>query len=194
MPTLSDIHESIEARLVELRSEMTSLQAARTALHANGVSRTQPSASRSAAPRRDRTPKSADTKRARSADAKAEAAPVSSAGAEAMNGRSAKAVTTRKPRTAAKRSAAKRGAPEVLLAGGLEAMLRQSPDKLSANAIARQANARGGQVRDLLRELQSAGRVRQIGARSTSRWRLITDEERIAERAAELEQLSGATP
>jgi DNA-binding IclR family transcriptional regulator len=74
----------------------------------------------------------------------------------------------------------------------LEAMLRESGDGLSAAAIARRAHARDAQVRDLLRELASAGMVRQSGARRASRWRLVTDEERIAERAAELAARSTA--
>jgi DNA-binding Lrp family transcriptional regulator len=73
------------------------------------------------------------------------------------------------------------------LAGKLEAMLRDAEDGLNAVAIAKQANARATQVRDLLRELDEAGQIRRTGAGRASRWRVVTDEERIAERAAELE-------
>jgi DNA-binding IclR family transcriptional regulator len=78
----------------------------------------------------------------------------------------------------------------VLLAGKLEAMLRDAEGGLNAVAIAKQAGARDAQVRGLLRELEKAGRVRRTGTGRASRWKLITDEERIAERAAELEALS----
>jgi DNA-binding IclR family transcriptional regulator len=78
----------------------------------------------------------------------------------------------------------------VLLAGSLQTMLQESADGLGAAAIARSANARDTQVRALLRELESKGQVRRTGAGRGTRWRLITDEERIAERAAELAKLS----
>jgi hypothetical protein len=78
----------------------------------------------------------------------------------------------------------------VLLADKLETMLRDADDGLNAVSIAKQASARDAQVRGLLRELESTGRVRRTGAGRASRWRLITDEQRIAERAAELEALS----
>jgi hypothetical protein len=83
---------------------------------------------------------------------------------------------------------------EVLLAGRLEAMLRDAEDGLNAVAIAKFANARDRQVRDLLRELEVAGQVRRTGAGRASRWKLVTDDERIAERAAELEARSTPKP
>lgn len=71
-------------------------------------------------------------------------------------------------------------------------MLRNAENGLSAGAIAKAANARDRQVRELLSERESAGQVRRTGAGRGTRWRLITDEERIAARAAELEQLRTA--
>ena len=71
-------------------------------------------------------------------------------------------------------------------------MLRDAEDGLNAVAIARQASARDVQVRDLLSELEIAGRVRRTGTGRASRWRLITDEDRVAERAAELAALSSS--
>jgi hypothetical protein len=73
-------------------------------------------------------------------------------------------------------------------------MLREAEAGLSAVAIAKAANARAGQVRDLLVDRQAAGQIRRIGTGRGTRWRLITDDDRIAERAAELEQrATGAT-
>lgn len=74
----------------------------------------------------------------------------------------------------------------MLPAGKLEAILRDAADGLSANAIANRSNAARRQVLELLRELERAGRARRNG----TRWRLLSDEELIAERAAELERLS----
>ncbi|HTT30039.1 MAG TPA: hypothetical protein VMG37_16605 [Solirubrobacteraceae bacterium] len=39
----------------------------------------------------------------------------------------------------------------------------------------------------LLRDLESAGRIGRTGQRRATRWHAITDEDRIRERAAELE-------
>jgi hypothetical protein len=58
---------------------------------------------------------------------------------------------------------------------------------LSAVAIAKRGNSSYGRVRSQLRDLEAAGRIRSSGSRRTSLWRLVTDEERITERAAELE-------
>jgi sugar-specific transcriptional regulator TrmB len=78
----------------------------------------------------------------------------------------------------------------VLVADKLEAMLHGESGGLSAVTIAERSNASYRQVLDLLRELERTGRVRRTGTRRTTLWRLITDEERIAERAAELERRS----
>ncbi|MFZ0975819.1 MAG: hypothetical protein WAN22_26585 [Solirubrobacteraceae bacterium] len=39
----------------------------------------------------------------------------------------------------------------------------------------------------LLRDLETGGRIRRTGQRRGTRWHAITDEDRIRERAAELE-------
>jgi hypothetical protein len=84
-------------------------------------------------------------------------------------------------------------AVSVLLEGALEAMLGEAGEGLSASTIAKRSNVAYGQVLELLRALESAGKIRRTGTRRTSLWRLISDEEWIAERAAELERLSAAT-
>lgn len=105
------------------------------------------------------------------------------------------ATASREPRSRGNRTPAKsRQSVEVLLAGKLEAMLRESEDGLSTVAISKSANARGSQVRGLLRELETGGQVRRVGASRATRWQLITDEERVAQRAAELESRSAAKP
>ena len=58
---------------------------------------------------------------------------------------------------------------------------------LTTSALAEQANANRDQVLGLLRELETAGRVRRSGQRRGTRWHAITDEDRIRARAAELE-------
>ncbi|MGZ4331034.1 MAG: FaeA/PapI family transcriptional regulator [Solirubrobacteraceae bacterium] len=75
------------------------------------------------------------------------------------------------------------------MAGKLEQMLAVA-DGLTTSAISEETNANPNQVRTLLRELETSGRVRRSGQRRGTRWHLITDEDRIATRAAELEELS----
>jgi transposase len=63
---------------------------------------------------------------------------------------------------------------------------------LSASAIAERAGVGNSRVLALLRELEASGKVRRTGSRRSTAWLLITDEDRIAQRAAELERLVGA--
>ena len=76
----------------------------------------------------------------------------------------------------------------MLVADKLETILQGESDGLSAVTITERSNASYRQVLDLLRELEHTSRVRRTGTRRTTLWRLISDEERIAERAAELER------
>ena len=57
-------------------------------------------------------------------------------------------------------------------------------------ALANRAGVSEAKVRERLVELERAGEARNTGSRRTSLWRLLTDEQRIAERAAELAQTS----
>jgi len=81
-----------------------------------------------------------------------------------------------------------------MLAGEVERILGESADGLSTSAIAEQGGADSSQVLTLLRELESAGQVRRSGQRRGTRWHLITDEDRIAQRAAELASRSKVAP
>ena len=74
----------------------------------------------------------------------------------------------------------------------LERLLADTSAGLSANAIAKQAGAGYSRTLKLLHELEAAGQVRRSGSRRSTVWQLITDEEGIAERAAELERLRSA--
>jgi hypothetical protein len=146
MSYLEQLSESIDARIVELKNEITALDTARTALGSDGATREAST----------ETPVPPGPRASRS-----------------------------RPRAKPARS---RQPIQVLLSGKLELMLRESDNGLSAATIAKRSNARYAQVLDLLRELERGGQVRRLGDRRTSRWRLISDEERIAERAAELEK------
>jgi predicted Rossmann fold nucleotide-binding protein DprA/Smf involved in DNA uptake len=71
----------------------------------------------------------------------------------------------------------------------LQQLLADTGSGLSAGAIAAQTGVDRGRVLAGLRELETAGKVRRTGSRRTTQWLLITDEDRIAQRAAELERL-----
>lgn len=88
-------------------------------------------------------------------------------------------------RPARRRRQRARRTVEVLPAGKLEQMLAAS-DGVTTATLAKQANARPDQVLTLLRELETAGKARRTGQRRGTRWHLVTDEDRIAARAAEL--------
>jgi DNA-binding IclR family transcriptional regulator len=79
-----------------------------------------------------------------------------------------------------------------LTAEQLERLLADVSSGLSASAIAERAGVGNSRVLALLRELEASGKVRRTGSRRSTLWLLITDEERIAQRAAELERLVGA--
>jgi hypothetical protein len=105
-----------------------------------------------------------------------------------------KTTTPRKPRRRSRTdpsAAEKSGKPvEGLGAGTLETMLSESEAGLSAIALSRRANAGYDQVLDLLRKLESAGKVRRTGSRRTEPLADGHRQEQIAERAAELESRS----
>ena len=74
----------------------------------------------------------------------------------------------------------------------LEELLGNTPTGLSANAIAQQVGAGYQRTLTLLHELEAAGQVRRSGSRRSTVWQLITEEEQIARRAAELERQRSA--
>ncbi len=97
-----------------------------------------------------------------------------------------RATTTTRPARRRERSKP----TEALPAAKVEQILVPSSEGLTTRAIATQANAKPDQVLALLRELEAAGKARRSGQRRGTRWHAITDEDRIATRAAELEKRS----
>jgi hypothetical protein len=191
MSSLDQIRDSIDARITELTNEIAALGAARAALQGSTPVRTPPttSAKRAVRPKRRRPAKAdtavSDTRRAGN---------TSNAGNGANGSAETRAASVdRSPKRRARARAKTAKTPkavEALLAGELETMLGGAEDGLSAITISKRSNAGYNRVLALLRELESAGQVRRTGSRRTSLWRLITDEERVAERAAELERLA----
>jgi hypothetical protein len=87
----------------------------------------------------------------------------------------------------ARRARSKPAAPkyEVVPAGKLTALLAGTHGLRTAE-LAEATNGDPAQLLTLLKEQESAGEVRRTGTRAATRWQVITDEDRIAARAAEL--------
>jgi hypothetical protein len=177
MPDRPQIADSIVRRLTEASEEIASLQAARAVLTAAAKppSRSSPGVQRSGA-------RGARAKAARQFEkgSKGSSTPARRPAAPSLDSSSAAVkVTDRSPVAPRRRS---RG----LAPGQIEDLLRESPDGLSATALVKQTEGSAAKVRDRLRELERSGEARQSGSGRTSVWRLLSDEDRIAARAAEL--------
>jgi hypothetical protein len=97
----------------------------------------------------------------------------------------ASAPTPRKRRRTSSRPGTRR-ALKAVPADHLESLLSRNGGS-TTSALAEQTGGDRDQVLTLLRELETAGRVRRTGQRRATRWHAITDEDRIRARAAELE-------
>jgi hypothetical protein len=91
---------------------------------------------------------------------------------------------------APRRKARRAKTAEVVPLGKLEQLLGRSREGLSAAAIAKETNGSPAQIRALLKDLEAAGKARRTGERRGTRWSVITEEDWIAQRAAELERRS----
>lgn len=123
----------------------------------------------------------------RLAEAHAEVAHLEGARSALLNGQS---TPTRKPRGARRKPATPKY--EVVPAGKLTALLAGTQGLRTAE-LAQAANGARAQVLALLKEQETAGEVRRTGTRAATRWHVITDEDRIAARAAELTAQSSRT-
>ncbi|MGA2014339.1 MAG: hypothetical protein ABSH51_27945 [Solirubrobacteraceae bacterium] len=193
MADISALVASIDTRLDQLAAQISTLEHARTALQA----RTLMAASAAprvagAAAKRARRPASPTTK-----PTTAPARPARPAAAPKLSVPPATGEKTRTTPPAPRRRAAGAGtrgkrSGSSLSADQLQRVLADARSGLSAGAIAEQAGASYNRVLALLRELESSGTIRRTGSRRSTLWLLITDEDRIAQRAAELERLMGA--
>jgi hypothetical protein len=124
----------------------------------------------------------------RLAEANAEVAHLEGARLALLNG---------SPSTPARKPPAARRKPatptyEVVPAGKLTALLTGTEGMRTAE-LAKATKGARAQVLALLKEQETAGEVRRTGTRAATRWHVITDEDRIAARAAELTAQSGRT-
>jgi DNA-binding MarR family transcriptional regulator len=185
MPNLQEITDAIDDRLVELRQQIASLQAARGAL--TGIQRSGPGGRTESRPAAaTRTPPTARRSHTSAPRRPAASGSVSAAASTSAPPRSA-AATAPKARAAKSSSRSRR---RELEPGQIEGLLRESEDGLSLVALARRVGVSEANVSERLGSLERSGEVRRSGPRRTSLWRVVTDEERIAERAAELARAS----
>jgi hypothetical protein len=199
MSNLQEITDAIDDRLSELKQQIASLEAARRAL--TDIQRSRPAESKptagTRAPAKARRSRAATSRRpaasvpaspsvSASASASAAAAPATAKPARSSGTRPAAA----KASTARTRKSSPKRRRRELEPGQIEGLLRESEDGLSLVALARRAEVSEVQVADRLATLERSGEARRSGPRRTSLWRLVTDEERIAERAAELARAS----
>jgi hypothetical protein len=176
MRTTEEIVESIDNRLRELNEEIKTLDAARVALDAREDRASRRPPARAAKRDRPRSGASSGTK------ASAQSRRVPSAEASVPSPRGSRERARPTSRTGRSR------APKAVPADRLESLLSGNGG-LTTSALAEQTGENRDRVLGLLRELETAGRVRRVGQRRGTRWHAITDEDRIRERAAELEAL-----
>jgi hypothetical protein len=193
MPDIPQLVAAIDGRLAAIAAEITALDAAKEQLAAPRDGGQAPAVTTDAITTRSRSrtphrrlpppPRPLEPATGRRAPEPAE---VARGGRSLVTPRRS---TRKRPSTATR---SRRGVDAV----GAEALGRLLADTsagLSANAIAKQAGAGYARTLKLLHELEAAGQVRRAGARRSTVWRLITDEERIAQRGAELERLRSAS-
>ena len=193
MPSSAQIARAIDGRLAEARQEIESLEKARAALSGQASqprrTRRRRAPSTPATPPPEASPPARVRVKRTRAPAAAKPTPVP---ASPKTTRGTRAATRPARAQAPAVSGRPRRRARELEPGQIEALLRAAPEGRSIAAIAKETGVSDAKVRQRLRELQSAGEVRSGGARRTSAWRLVTDEERVAARAAEIEQATRA--
>jgi hypothetical protein len=187
---MSDIPElvaAIDGRLADIAAEMAALDAAKTELAAPGgggqarANITKPRATRPS--RRAVRPRLTPSHKAQEPTIASRESESATATRDAGSTVAPKRPVKKRVSTVRRR---RRGS--AVGAERLEELLGDTPTGLSANAIAHQVGAGYQRTLMLLHELEAAGQVRRTGSRRSTVWRLITEEEQIAQRAAELER------
>jgi hypothetical protein len=174
MNSTQDIVDSIDTRLRKLSEEIKTLNAARSALDAREQ---QSSTELSHRARRNHAAGSGRSPRTRaSTRSRRETSPEVTHESVARPRERAPKASRPKTRRASKATSGDQ----------LESLLSANGGLTTAE-LAERASGNRDQVLKLLRDLETAGRVRRTGQRRGTRWHAITDEDRIRERVAELE-------
>jgi hypothetical protein len=172
MTAIETLIASIDQRVRQLNEEISTLTTARAALASRE--------SRAIMRRRPKAASTATKKDGRGTPAAIEPASVSATAREASP-----ATRQRSRVPVNRRRRQKRGTVKTLPAEQLETLLSESEGMTTA-ALAERANGNRDQILTLLRDLETSGRIRRTGQRRSTRWYVISDEERIQKRAAEL--------
>jgi hypothetical protein len=193
MPDIPQLVAAIDSRLADIAAEISALDAAKAELSAPRGGGQAPAITSDATATRPRR----RTASRRLTPAPKPPEPVTGSGAPEPVKAAPDAGSTPIPKRSTRKGAAMVTRPRpgggAVGAETLERLLAGTSAGLSAKAIAAQAGAGYSRTLRLLGELEAAGQVRRSGSRRSTVWRLITDEERIAERAAELELISTAS-
>jgi hypothetical protein len=191
MSDISELVVAIDGRLADIATEMAALDAAKAELAAPRRSgRASQNATEATATRvrrratHSRLTPSPKTPEPRIASSESELATA----AQDVGS----AVAPKRPVKKRSSPARRRRRGNAVGAEMLEELLGNTPTGLSANAIAQQVGAGYQRTLALLHELEAAGQVRRSGSRRSTVWQLITEEEHIARRAAELERQRSA--
>ena len=178
MKTTDEILKSIDNRLRDLRGEIETLSAARAAL--------QPRRARPVAQRRTQVAARTNGRQGTGPTTTDTAGEPLEVVARKTGEGAAERGTQATGRAGRRNGRAKhRRSAKTVTADSLDSLL-VGTEGLATSEIANRANGGHDQVRRLLRELEASGRVRRTGERRGTRWYLITDEDRIEQRAAQL--------
>jgi hypothetical protein len=184
---MSDIPQlvaAIDGRLTELGAEIAALETAKAAL--DGTRRVDPSPAGAANAMTSRSPARPRRPRRMGSPAPTEPAASGAPPEPVTPVRHDRSAVTPIRSTRKEQAKRRRRAGMPVRAETLVRVLANTSSGLSANVIAEQAGGGYTATLNLLHELEAAGQVRRSGSRRSTVWRLITDEERIVERAAEL--------
>jgi hypothetical protein len=96
----------------------------------------------------------------------------------------------KRPRRA--RSAPRTKASPVVVPMGKLLDLLKGSEGLTTRQVAKQSQGDSSAILALLKEQEAGGNVRRSGNRASTRWHLVTDEDRVAARAAEIAAQSKA--
>ena len=181
---------SLDTRLDELVDEISTLEHARTALRTPTLAAAPTAALDSSrkGPRPGRSTR--QTKKREPEPRPAVINPKPEFGAREATGSRSEAAKPR--RRASVTRTPKKPATSSLSTDQLERLLADARSGLSAGTIAEQTGSSYSRVLAQLRTGEAAGKVRRTGRRRSTLWSLITDEDQVAARAAELERLVGS--
>jgi hypothetical protein len=125
----------------------------------------------------------------RLADAKQEIATLEQARAAlTRNGRTGGPAPDKRASPGRRRGRPRRS-PKVVPVGKLTGLL--GTEGMTTRQLAQRTGGASDQILGLLKEQEASGQIRRSGTRAGTRWHLVTDEDRVAARAAELAKVSG---